>query len=307
MARALSIIITIIIIASSFIYIDKKSSSRTNNETSRTKIEKVEQTLIQQDKKLDDNKEYNDKNIDKNIDKNSEVEDLDMENEEKTSDESSINILDKKYQDKTDKDEYNEVIKEDNQEITEQDNQETDIEIDEENIYIEDINNNDKADYTQVEDQIIDEEQISENSYYEEIYSDENIKYIRTDFQNDVYVDVVFLNLFLDNENLKENLVFDVFLNTHTYNISENNLEQKIVLKNDKGLEVSENIEWLPVGIPEGHHVFGKLIVPSKVNGQSLIDNNTEYLKIIMTDVAGAEERVFIWTKEEVNFKSLVK
>ncbi|MFZ5968448.1 MAG: hypothetical protein ACOYVK_14945 [Bacillota bacterium] len=202
------------------------------------------------------------------------------------------------------KKEQEEII--DKNEITEQDNM---VKDNEEN---KDINLESSKNTEEPQDSMNETVELEEKEttipVYEEVdgmYSEEGIKYMRSDDQNDVTVDVIFQNPSLIDENTADYWVFQVLMNTHSYEISEGELNKKLMVKSSKGVIESKNVLWVPEGGTEGHHVSGKILIPKTVSGNTTVDGDTQFLEIEMKGVAGAEKRVFRWTKDELDFGNL--
>jgi hypothetical protein len=140
---------------------------------------------------------------------------------------------------------------------------------------------------------------------YQDIYSEEVIPFMRSDDQNEVTVDVVFNNPFKVNEQTKEHLVFEVLLNTHSFDIDESNLDKKITLKNDQGVIDVKGVAWISDGPTTGHHVSGKLLIPKQVDSQNIIFQGIKFLELTMKDVAGVEQRLFRWDNEDIAFEKI--
>lgn len=140
---------------------------------------------------------------------------------------------------------------------------------------------------------------------YQDIYSEEVIPFMRSDGQNEVTVDVFFNNPFKVNEQTKEYLVFEVLLNTHSFDIDEGNLDKKITLKNDQGVIDAKGVSWISEGPTAGHHVSGKLLIPKQVNSQNIVFQGMKFLELTMKDVAGVEQRLFRWEREDIAFDKI--
>lgn len=108
------------------------------------------------------------------------------------------------------------------------------------------------------------------------------------DEQGEVAVEVTPLNW-----NTQDGIVeFEVSLNTHSVDLSMD-LAQLTILTTDAGIEV-QAIRWdAPLG---GHHVSGKLIFPSAVDGMSILDGATK-ITLQLLDV-DAPLRTFEWQLE---------
>lgn len=107
----------------------------------------------------------------------------------------------------------------------------------------------------------------------------------RTDAQGAVEVDVTPSNL----ANPGETLTFEVGLYTHSVNLNMD-LAALSTLKTDTGLSVNASA-WN--GDSGGHHVFGSLAFPVRVNGKALLAG-AKVLTLVIKNV-DAPERTFTW------------
>ena len=107
----------------------------------------------------------------------------------------------------------------------------------------------------------------------------------RTDDQGAVVVTVTPLNL----EQTDDILVFDVFMNTHSVDLSMD-LAQFSLLETDLGNSI-QAIKW--DGPQGGHHVEGKLTFAKSIDGKNIFDGASSIvLKISEVD---APLRIFTW------------
>lgn len=206
----------------------------------------------------------------------------------------------------------------DNESQIEESVQSTELNMDLENLSEDIIINDDDYDIsfedldTEETDEIIydyesfETEFFDDLSYYNEIYNEKVTPFIRTDIQSEVVADVVFLNFFIEDEKTKDYYIFDIYFNTHSYGISEKDLNKKIELINDNKIKIDKNIIWEPQVFTEGHHVSGRIYIPKKMNENEIINDKTEFVKMIMNNTAGADIRIFEWNKKDIDFKSLI-
>ncbi len=90
-------------------------------------------------------------------------------------------------------------------------------------------------------------------------------------------------------EQENDSLTFYVALNTHSVDLDQYDLVKLTLLRDDRGNE------YLPVtwdSAPGGHHRQGTLTFPLPA---SVSQGETEYLEIVIRDVAGINERVLRW------------
>ena len=88
---------------------------------------------------------------------------------------------------------------------------------------------------------------------------------------------------------MKDSLVFDVSMNTHSVDLDKYDLKQLIVLHDSQGNEY-QPLSWNSAA--GGHHRSGKLIfaVPSSLN-----EGGTKFLHMVIRNVAGVGERSLEW------------
>ncbi|WP_202708593.1 peptidoglycan-binding domain-containing protein [Sporosalibacterium faouarense] len=144
-------------------------------------------------------------------------------------------------------------------------------------------------------DNVINTYLLTEDLYKsEDIYIEQNIKYMKSDDKNDVIIDVVFANPFEKTDLTKDNYVFNIYMTTHSYDIDETDLDEKIYIKINNTLIDNSSIKWVPDAPPVGHHISGKIIVPILTDTVNLSNIN-----INMTNVAGAVKRSFEWKEND--------
>ena len=86
--------------------------------------------------------------------------------------------------------------------------------------------------------------------------------------------------------------VFDIALNTHAVDLDGFDLAQLAVLRVD-GREIQPQGWNAPKG---GHHRSGALSFPvTGSDGRPLITANTRSIELVIRDVAGVPERIFVW------------
>ncbi|HEX2996847.1 MAG TPA: hypothetical protein VHP14_18645 [Anaerolineales bacterium] len=107
----------------------------------------------------------------------------------------------------------------------------------------------------------------------------------RTDEQGAVMVDVTPGNL----SNPVDSIEFEVGMNTHSVDLSMD-LAALATLKTDTGRSVAP-LSW--EGMAGGHHVSGKLIFPSQVDGKPLLEGASTLTLVIQN--VDVPERTFTW------------
>ena len=87
--------------------------------------------------------------------------------------------------------------------------------------------------------------------------------------------------------------VFEVALDTHAVDLDGLDLAQLAALRVDGGREVRPSGWDAPTG---GHHRSGRLTFPTTTaDGKPLISADTRSIELVIRDVAGVGERVFVW------------
>ncbi|NOZ59142.1 MAG: hypothetical protein GXO66_06160 [Euryarchaeota archaeon] len=117
----------------------------------------------------------------------------------------------------------------------------------------------------------------------------------RKSSQGEVDVDVVYLNPLMPEE--RERIVFKVYLNTHTVDLSGYRVEKLATFRNSRGMEVKEGFAWIPE-MESGHHRYGYLVLPARVNGTELVTPEDEYIELVIDGIQG--RRVFRWDLREL-------
>jgi hypothetical protein len=107
----------------------------------------------------------------------------------------------------------------------------------------------------------------------------------RLDEQGAVMVDVTPINL----SNPVDSIEFEIGMNTHSVDLSMD-LAAQATLKTDTGRTVAP-LFW--DGTTGGHHVFGKLVFPSQVDGKPLLEGASTLTLVIQN--VDAPERTFTW------------
>ncbi|MBW2309064.1 MAG: hypothetical protein JRG73_19240 [Deltaproteobacteria bacterium] len=109
-----------------------------------------------------------------------------------------------------------------------------------------------------------------------------------------VNIDVVYLNPLKQSQNPDTNLVFELRMNTHSVNLDAYRIEDLAVLRNDLGEQVRPMEFANPGG--GGHHRSGMLKFPAQTpEGNRLIREDIKRIEVVIKNVAGVPERVFIW------------
>lgn len=121
-------------------------------------------------------------------------------------------------------------------------------------------------------------------------------EYIPSDRQGDVDIAVSFQNLIEEHE---EELVFKVYLNTHSVDLEGIDYNDIAVLETETGLEIKDGFIW-EAGQGDGHHLYKILKLPIEYNGNKLISDSTQYIKLIIAGINGEGTSEFIWNKEDL-------
>jgi hypothetical protein len=108
---------------------------------------------------------------------------------------------------------------------------------------------------------------------------------VQVDEQGAIVMEVTPLNL----NTQADMLEFDVAMNTHSVDLSMD-LVKLAILTTDAGITVNATSWEAPSG---GHHVSGKLLFPSSVDGKSILEGATNFT-VQIRDV-DASLRTFVW------------
>ena len=107
----------------------------------------------------------------------------------------------------------------------------------------------------------------------------------RVDEQGAIVIEITPLNL----GELTDTLEFDVVMNTHSIDLNMD-LATLSTLTTDTGMALPATIWDAPRG---GHHVEGKLIFPSRKDGNSILEGASRLILTIVN--VDAPSRVFEW------------
>ncbi len=91
-----------------------------------------------------------------------------------------------------------------------------------------------------------------------------------------------------------ESIRFDVGMNTHSVDLDKIDLARSSILRDDKGRQVKPAAWDSPLG---GHHRSGSLVFSSN-DGVPLVEADTRYVELVISGVAGPNERVLRWDLE---------
>lgn len=84
-------------------------------------------------------------------------------------------------------------------------------------------------------------------------------------------------------------LIFEVAMNTHSVDLDQYNLGELATLQDDAGNQYTP-VSW--DAAPGGHHRSGQLSFPVP---DSVSQQKTKYIEIVIRDVAGIQQRVLKW------------
>ncbi|MBS4537752.1 hypothetical protein GOQ27_04720 [Clostridium sp. D2Q-11] len=141
------------------------------------------------------------------------------------------------------------------------------------------------------EDNREDESNLSQNER-------EKDTYIRYDSQGSIGAGILFLNLVEEN---KENLTFELMLNTHSVNLDDIDYANLVSLTTDKEIVISDGFRWEKTE-GGGHHISGYLEIPRKYEGTNIIDDSTKFIEIEIRGLDNIESRKFRWEQDVLKF-----
>ncbi|MCK8816832.1 hypothetical protein MWH28_05530 [Natroniella sulfidigena] len=106
----------------------------------------------------------------------------------------------------------------------------------------------------------------------------------------------VTIGAFLSNpEQAEEGLEFEVYMDTHSGNLLDLEIEEVTEVTTDNGVAEGVSWEWVQ---EDSHHPSGKLEVSNETEkGQLLIDDNTTFIELRFKEINGAEHQ-FEWGLE---------
>ncbi|MBI4319638.1 MAG: hypothetical protein HY675_14210 [Chloroflexi bacterium] len=98
------------------------------------------------------------------------------------------------------------------------------------------------------------------------------------------------------NQASKDSLRFAVVMDTHSVDLDKYDMAKLATLRTDKGRQFTPTT-W--VGPPGGgHHRTGTLVFPAAEGGKSVIESDTKYVEVAISDIANVKERVLRWNLE---------
>ena len=115
--------------------------------------------------------------------------------------------------------------------------------------------------------------------------------WIRTSSAEGVSLEIKFANF---GEMNSEELLFEVYLSTHSGNLLDNNFEELITVRNGQDYLNNENINW-EWERESSHHPIGLIkIKNTTIDGQKFYSDKTEYLELEISGIREASHR-FRW------------
>lgn len=117
-------------------------------------------------------------------------------------------------------------------------------------------------------------------------------KYLTVSRYNNIDITVNYLSP-LNKE--KDNLVFDVRVDTHSVDLSKyKDIRKYIELQTDSGITISDGFEW-SLESSGGHHFSGILKIKNEIEGKRIVDSDTKSFKLVFKNIgdAGVREHVY--------------
>ncbi|WHH59996.1 hypothetical protein [Petroclostridium sp. X23] len=119
-------------------------------------------------------------------------------------------------------------------------------------------------------------------------------KYFTSSNGGNVDIGVIFMNPIEKDET---DLVFKVMLNTHSVDLSDYSELNKYVKLKTKEITIEDGFVW-DSDSSDGHHISGTLKIKNQYDGKPILDDKTEYIKLVFKNIAGVKEREHVYTKE---------
>lgn len=117
---------------------------------------------------------------------------------------------------------------------------------------------------------------------------------IRFDDKGEVNVAILLNNLIESDEN---NVVFKVYLDTHSVDLDLLDLGNSSILRTGNGFVIDKGFTWKKAA-GEGHHIFGYLKLPRKHNGIDILNNAKEFIELEIKNIGDVQSRLFRWDED---------
>lgn len=130
-----------------------------------------------------------------------------------------------------------------------------------------------------------------------ELDDEKEKNYLKIDTKGTVDVAILFTNLI--EENMDE-LIFEVYLNTHSVDLEKIDYANQAILRTNSGLEVKKDFTWILTG-GSGHHIKGLLKIPNKINGNKILDKDSLYIELELLNIGGTSSKKFKWEVNKIN------
>jgi hypothetical protein len=121
--------------------------------------------------------------------------------------------------------------------------------------------------------------------------SNDLTRYYTSAIAGSIEIGVIFLT---PSSKDKNTLTFEIQLDNHIVDLAEySNLNELAELDVD-GVKINDGFKWNSDG-SDGHHMAGTLSISNSYNGQPILSSSTKELKLILKDIEGVKESVFVY------------
>ncbi|MCG9478717.1 MAG: hypothetical protein K9H14_00735 [Actinomycetia bacterium] len=108
-----------------------------------------------------------------------------------------------------------------------------------------------------------------------------------------IQAQVIFLNPF---QEMGDNyLVFQVMIDIYTEKVGDYKITDSVTLEDSKGRKVSQGFEWQEHEHSNESHIMGVLMVPNLEGGDSLLEEDVEWVKLTIESIDERKPIQFKW------------
>ncbi len=104
---------------------------------------------------------------------------------------------------------------------------------------------------------------------------------------------------FLNNakRGLEDHLVFRLSLNTHSVSLDTYDIGALATVEDSRGRAITEGFSWTETHNASSHHVMGFLAVPDLDDGQSMLADDVQWVKLVIKGIPAVPNREFRWSR----------